>query len=205
MNIVCLDLEGVLIPEVWVEFAKATGVSELSATTRDIADYDVLMQQRIGILRQHQLTIDRIQSVIAELSPLPGANEFLNELREYAQVIILSDTFYEFAQPFMRQLGFPTLLCHRLTVDHHNMITGYQFRQEDPKRKAVLALQSLNYRIAAAGDSYNDITMLEQADIGVLFNAPSYIKEKYPHLKSVTDYDVLNSVLKDGLLSQQHR
>jgi phosphoserine/homoserine phosphotransferase len=195
VDIVCLDLEGVLIPEVWVEFATATGISELSATTRDIADYDVLMRQRIEILQQHMLTIDRIQSVISGLSPLPGAIEFLNELREHAQVIILSDTFYEFAQPFMRQLGFPTLLCHRLIVDQRNMITGYRLRQEDPKRKAVLALQSLNYRIAAAGDSYNDITMLEQADVGVLFNAPSYIADEYPHMTSVVGYDVLKHEL----------
>jgi len=196
VDIVCLDLEGVLIPEVWVEFANATGISELSATTRDIADYDVLMRQRIGLLQKHKLTIACIQSVISGLSPLPGAIEFLNELREQSQVIILSDTFYEFSQPLMRQLGFPTLLCHRLVVDQGNMVTDYQLRQEDPKKKAVLALQSLNYRIAAAGDSYNDITMLEQADVGVLFNAPSYIADEYPHLTSVVGYETL----KDELL-----
>jgi len=195
MEIVCLDLEGVLIPEVWVEFAKVTGIEELTATTRDIADYDVLMQQRIAILKQHSLNVDDIQAVIATLSPLEGAMEFLGWLREHFQVVILSDTFYEFAQPFMRQLGFPTLLCHRLIVDQQGMINGYQLRQEDPKRQATLALQSLNYRVLAAGDSYNDLTMLHQADAGILFNAPTYIADEYPHLPAIYGYDNLQREL----------
>ncbi|MFT6221379.1 MAG: phosphoserine/homoserine phosphotransferase [Candidatus Endobugula sp.] len=195
MEIVCLDLEGVLIPEIWVEFAKVTGIEELTATTRDIADYDVLMQQRIAILKQHRLNVDDIHAVIASLSPLEGAMEFLGWLREYFQVVILSDTFYEFAQPFMRQLGFPTLLCHRLIVDQQDMINGYQLRQEDPKRQAILALQSLNYRVLAAGDSYNDLTMLHQADAGILFNAPTYITDEYPHLPAIYGYDNLQREL----------
>jgi phosphoserine/homoserine phosphotransferase len=195
VEIVCLDLEGVLIPEVWVEFAKATGIEELAATTRDIADYDILMQQRIAILKQHCLSVDDIQTVIATLSPLEGAIEFLAWLREYFQVVILSDTFYEFAQPFMRQLGFPTLLCHRLVIDQQGMINGYQLRQEDPKRQAIRALQSLNYRTLAVGDSYNDLTMLHQADVGILFNAPTYIADEYPHLPALYGYDNLQSAL----------
>jgi len=195
MEIVCLDLEGVLVPEVWVEFAKVTGIEELTATTRDIADYDILMQQRMSILKQHNLNIEDIQAVIATLSPLPGAIAFLDWLREHFQVMILSDTFYEFAQPLMRQLGFPTLLCHRLIIDEENSVSGYQLRQEDPKRQATLALQSLNYKILAAGDSYNDITMLHQADAGILFNAPTYIADEYPHLPAVYGYENLQRAL----------
>lgn len=191
MDIVCLDLEGVLIPEIWIEFAKVTGIDELRATTRDIADYDVLMQQRIDILRQHQLTVDRIQTVIASLTPLAGAVQFLDQLRARAQVVILSDTFYEFAQPLMRQLGSPTLLCHRLIVDQDKMITGYRLRQVDPKRQSVIALQSLNYTVRAAGDSYNDVTMLEQAERGVLFNSPDSIAAQYPKFMRAMSYDQL--------------
>jgi phosphoserine / homoserine phosphotransferase len=204
MKIVCLDLEGVLVPEVWVEFAKVTGIDELMATTRDIADYDVLMQQRISILNQHHLSVDDIQAVIATLSPLPGAIDFLAWLREHFQVVILSDTFYEFAQPLMRQLSFPTLLCHRLTIDAQNRVSGYQLRQEDPKKHAILALQSLNYKVLAVGDSYNDITMLHQADMGILFNSPTYIADEYPHLPAVYGYGNLQSALvnaSDGEVS----
>ncbi|MGS2716566.1 bifunctional phosphoserine phosphatase/homoserine phosphotransferase ThrH [Eionea flava] len=191
MDIVCLDLEGVLVPEIWVEFAKVTGIDELRATTRDISDYDVLMQQRIEILRQHKLTVDRIQTVIASLTPLDGAVQFLEQLRARAQVVILSDTFYEFAQPLMLQLGSPTLLCHRLAIDKNSMITGYHLRQTDPKRKSVIALQSLNYTVRAAGDSYNDITMLEQADRGVLFHSPDSIAAEYPQFMRAMSYDQL--------------
>lgn len=198
MDIVCLDLEGVLVPEIWVEFAKVTNIPELQATTRDIEDYDVLMQQRIRILDQHALTVDRIQAVIASLKPLPGAAAFLDVLRQQAQVVILSDTFYEFAQPLMAQLGFPTLLCHRLLIDKNNRITGYALRQQDPKRKAVQALQSLNYTVRAAGDSYNDITMLQQAQRGVLFNAPDSIYAQYPYFSRAANYDELLQALFEG-------
>lgn len=153
MEIACLDLEGVLVPEIWIEFAKVTGIESLKATTRDIPDYDVLMKQRLRILEENNLGLKEIQDVIATLKPLEGAVEFVDWLRERFQVIILSDTFYEFSQPLMRQLGFPTLLCHRLNVDERGMVVGYTLRQRDPKRQSVLALKTLYYRIIAAGDS----------------------------------------------------
>ncbi len=157
MEIACLDLEGVLIPEIWIAFAEETGINALKATTRDIPDYDVLMQQRLRILDEHGLGLNEIQAVIARLKPLDGTIEFVDWLRERFQVIILSDTFYEFSQPLMRQLGFPTLLCHQLEVDEKTgRVTDYKLRQANPKRQAVLSLKSLYYRIIAAGDSYND-------------------------------------------------
>lgn len=171
MEIACLDLEGVLVPEIWIEFAKVTGIEELKATTRDIPDYDVLMKQRLRILEQHGLGLKEIQDVIATLKPLEGAVEFVDWLRERFQVIILSDTFYEFSQPLMRQLGFPTLLCHRLNVDESGKVVGYTLRQKDPKRQSVLALKTLYYRVIAAGDSYNDTTMLGEADRSILLMA----------------------------------
>jgi len=152
MELACLDLEGVLVPEIWIAFAEKTGIDELKATTRDIPDYDVLMRQRLRILDEHNLKLPDIQAVIAELEPLPGAVEFINWLRERFQVIILSDTFYEFSQPLMRQLGFPTLLCHKLEVDEEGRVVDYKLRQRDPKRQSVRALQLLNYRVIAAGD-----------------------------------------------------
>ena len=156
MDIVCLDLEGVLIPEIWIAFAEETGIEALRATTRDIADYDELMTMRLETLRTHQLGINEIQTVISGLSPLPGAAEFLDDLRIAYQVVILSDTFYDFARPLMAQLAWPTLMCHRLEINAEGIITGYQLRQEDPKRRAVEAFRSLNFTIFAAGDSYND-------------------------------------------------
>lgn len=191
MEIACLDLEGVLVPEIWIEFAKVTGIEELKATTRDIPDYDVLMKQRIRILEQHNLGLKEIQDVIATLKPLEGAVEFVNWLRERFQVIILSDTFYEFSQPLMRQLGFPTLLCHRLNVDERGMVVGYTLRQRDPKRQSVLALQTLYYRIIAAGDSYNDTTMLGEADQGILFHAPQNVIDQFPQFPAVHTYEDL--------------
>src|SRR5690606_1600580 len=155
VEIACLDLEGVLVPEIWIEFAQVTGIEALKATTRDIPDYDVLMRQRLRILKEHNLGLNEIQAVIAKLKPLEGAPEFVDWLRERFQVIILSDTFYEFSQPLMRQLGFPTLLCHRLNVDEQGKVVNYSLRQRDPKRQSVLALKTLYYRIIAAGDSYN--------------------------------------------------
>ena len=191
MEIACLDLEGVLVPEIWIEFAKVTGIESLKATTRDIPDYDVLMKQRIRILEENNLGLKEIQDVIATLKPLDGAVEFVDWLRERFQVIILSDTFYEFSQPLMRQLGFPTLLCHRLNVDERGMVVGYTLRQRDPKRQSVLALKTLYYRIIAAGDSYNDTTMLGEADQGILFHAPQNVIEQFPQFPAVHTYEDL--------------
>ncbi|MEC9255773.1 MAG: bifunctional phosphoserine phosphatase/homoserine phosphotransferase ThrH, partial [Pseudomonadota bacterium] len=168
MEIACLDLEGVLVPEIWIEFANKTGIEELKATTRDIPDYDVLMKQRLALLDQHGFKLQDIQEVIATLKPLDGAREFVDWLRERFQVIILSDTFYEFSQPLMRQLGFPTLFCHRLVADEEGRVVDYKLRQADPKRQSIRALQTIYYRTIAAGDSYNDTTMLAEADAGIL-------------------------------------
>ncbi|MBP8771449.1 MAG: bifunctional phosphoserine phosphatase/homoserine phosphotransferase ThrH [Thiopseudomonas sp.] len=191
MEIACLDLEGVLVPEIWIAFAEKTGIESLRATTRDIPDYDVLMKQRLRILDEHGLTLNDIQEVIATLKPLDGAVEFVNWLRERFQVIILSDTFYEFSQPLMRQLGFPTLLCHKLVTDENGRVVDYQLRQKDPKRQSVLALKTLYYRIIAAGDSYNDTTMLGEADAGILFHAPDNVIEQFPQFPAVHTFDDL--------------
>ena len=191
MELACLDLEGVLIPEIWIAFAEKTGIDALKATTRDIPDYDVLMKQRLALLDQHGLGLNEIQEVIATLEPLPGAIEFTNWLRERFQLIILSDTFYEFAQPLMRQLGFPTLLCHKLEVDDKGRVTDYKLRQANPKRQAVVALKSLYYRIIAAGDSYNDTTMLGEADAGILFHAPDNVIAEFPQFPAVHSYEDL--------------
>lgn len=193
MELACLDLEGVLIPEIWIAFAEKTGIEELRATTRDIPDYDVLMKQRLGLLDQHGLTIDDIQQVIATLEPLPGAADFLNWLRERFQVIILSDTFYEFSQPLMRQLAWPTLLCHRLITDEQGRVVDYKLRQTDPKRASVKALHSLNYRVIAAGDSYNDTTMLSEAEVGILFHAPQSVIDEFPQFPSVQTFEELRA------------
>jgi len=191
VELACLDLEGVLIPEIWIAFAEKTGIDELKATTRDIPDYDVLMRQRLAILRQHKLGLPEIQAVVATLSPLPGAPEFVDWLRERFQVVILSDTFYEFAQPLMRQLGFPTLLCHKLEVSATGEIVDYRIRQVDPKRCSIQAFHSLNYRCIAAGDSYNDTNMLSEAEAGILFNAPTNVIAEFPQFPSVTGYEAL--------------
>ena len=164
MEIVCLDLEGGLVPEIWINFAKKTGIKELEATTRDIPDYDVLMTQRLNILKQHGLGLNDIQDVIADMGPFEGAREFVEWVRTHFQLIILSDTFYEFAHPLMKQLGWPTIFCHKLETDENGMITAYKLRQPDQKRQAVKALHGLNFRVIAAGDSYNDTTMLGEAD-----------------------------------------
>ena len=191
MELACLDLEGVLIPEIWIAFANHTGIDELKATTRDIPDYDVLMRQRLGLLDEYNLKMDDIQEVIAGLEPLPGAMHFIEWLRERFQVIILSDTFYEFSQPLMRQLGWPTLFCHRLVTDDSGRVVDYKLRQKDPKRASVQALHSLNYRVIAAGDSYNDISMLHQADTGILFKAPQSVIDKFPRLPVAHNYQQL--------------
>ncbi len=191
MELACLDLEGVLIPEIWIEFAHRTGIEALRATTRDIPDYDVLMRQRLRLLQEHGLGLADIQQVIAGMAPLEGAADFLDWLRERFQVIILSDTFYEFAQPLMRQLGFPALLCHRLVVDDAGRVVDYALRQRDPKRQSIIALHSLYYRIIAAGDSYNDTTMLREADAGILFKAPQRVIDEFPQFPAVHSYDEL--------------
>lgn len=193
MELACLDLEGVLIPEIWVEFAERTGITELRATTRDIPDYDVLMRLRLRLLDQHRLRLPDIEAVIATMRPLDGAPEFLDWLRERFQVLILSDTYYEFSAPLMRQLGWPTLFCHRLEVASDGRVTDYVLRQKDPKRQAVRALRSLNYRVIAAGDSYNDTTMLAEADAGVLFNAPASVIAEFPQFPAVRGYDALRA------------
>ena len=191
MELACLDLEGVLIPEIWIEFAHRTGIEALRATTRDIPDYDVLMRQRLRLLQEHGLGLADIQQVIAGMAPLEGAADFLDWLRERFQVIILSDTFYEFAQPLMRQLGFPALLWHRLVVDDAGRVVDYALRQRDPKRQSIIALHSLYYRIIAAGDSYNDTTMLREADAGILFKAPQRVIDEFPQFPAVHSYDEL--------------
>ena len=191
MEIACLDLEGVLVPEIWIEFANKTGIEELKATTRDIPDYDVLMKQRLRILDENNLKIQDIQEVIATLAPLEGASEFVDWLRERFQVIILSDTFYEFSQPLMRQLGFPTLFCHRLITDDEGRVVDYKLRQADPKRQSIRALQTIYYRTIAAGDSYNDTTMLAEADAGILFHAPQNVIEEFPQFPAVHTYEDL--------------
>jgi phosphoserine/homoserine phosphotransferase len=191
VEIACLDLEGVLIPEIWIAFAEKTGIEALKATTRDIPDYDVLMKQRLRILDQHGLGLNEIQEVISTLEPLPGAREFTDWLRERFQVIILSDTFYEFSQPLMRQLGFPTLLCHKLDVDASGKVQDYCLRQANPKRQAVVALKSIYYRVIAAGDSYNDTTMLAEADAGILFHAPDNVIREFPQFPAVHSYEDL--------------
>ena len=191
MQIICLDLDGVLIPEIWIEFARETGIEGLMATTRDIPDYDALMKQRLDYLERNNLRLHDIQSVISGMEPLPGAKHFLDTLRARYQVMILSDTFYEFAFPFMRQLAWPTLLCHRLTVDDQGRVIGYVLRQNDPKRNVVRALKQLNFHVSAAGDSYNDTTMLEEADAGFLFCAPENVIEEFTQFLSTTSYDQL--------------
>jgi phosphoserine/homoserine phosphotransferase len=196
MELACLDLEGVLIPEIWIEFAERTGITELRATTRDVPDYDVLMKQRLRLLDQHGLRLPDIQAVIETMSPLEGAGEFLDWLRERFQVLILSDTYYEFAAPLMRQLGNPTLLCHRLETDADGRVTNYVLRQKDPKRHAVKALQSLNFRVIAAGDSYNDTTMLAEADAGILFNAPARVVAEFPQFPAIEGYEALRDAFR---------
>jgi phosphoserine / homoserine phosphotransferase len=191
MEMICLDLEGVLVPEIWINVATLTGIEELKATTRDIPDYDELMQQRLRILKKHKLKLKDIQSVIANMSPFPGAAEFLNWLRENFQVAILSDTFYDFALPLMRQLGYPLLLCHRLKIDDNGMIEDYLLRQKDGKREAVKAFHRLKYSVFAAGDSYNDTAMLSEADAGILFCPPDNVIREFPQFPVTTDYTEL--------------
>lgn len=193
-TIVTLDLEGVLVPEIWIAIADATGIKELRRTTRDEPDYDVLMRGRLKVLTAHGLTMSAIQDVIATLSPLVGAREFLDELRSVTQVVILSDTFEQFGRPLMRHLGMPTLVCHRLVVEDDRII-DYELRLDDQKRKAVEAFRALNYRVIAAGDSYNDTAMLGAADHGFFFNAPDNVKREFPQFPAFDTYgDLLTRI-----------
>ncbi len=197
MNVLCLDLEGVLIPEIWQAVADRTGIDELRKTTRDIPVYDDLMKLRLGVLAEHDLPLSTIQSVIDELDPLPGAPEFLGWARQRFQVAIISDTFYQFAMPLMAKLGWPTLLCHKLVVEN-DRIVDYRIRQPDPKRHSVRAFKSLNYRVFAAGDSYNDVSMLEEADAGFFFCAPDNVRAEYPQYPHATDYESLMALLEEA-------
>jgi len=196
--LVTLDMEGVLTPEIWIAVAEKTGIAELRRTTRDEPDYDKLMQSRLAILDQHGLKLSEIQKVIGTLELLPGARAFMDTLRSQVQVLILSDTFEQFAAPFMRQLGMPTLLCHTLIVEN-DKIVNYKLRLPDQKREAVAAFKKLNYRVIAAGDSFNDTSMLKEADAGFLFHAPDNIKAQFPEFKAVDDYDDLLALINKAM------
>ncbi len=193
-------MEGVLTPEIWIAVAEKTGIAELRRTTRDEPDYDRLMRGRLEILDRHGLTLSQIQAVIGTLEPLPGARAFLDELREFSQLLILSDTFEQFAAPFMRQLGMPTLLCHRLVVED-DRIVDYRLRLQDQKRAAVVALKSLNYRVIAAGDSFNDTSMLLEADRGFLFHAPENVCRQFPQLPALDRYDALMLAIREAAIA----
>ncbi len=197
-SIVTLDMEGVLTPEIWIAVAEKTGIPELRRTTRDEPDYDKLMRYRIEILDRHGIRLSKIQEVIGTLTPLPGAVEFIQALRLRGQVIVLSDTFEQFAQPLIRQLGWPTVFCHRLIVEN-DRITGYRLRMTDQKRQSVRALQLLHYQVLAAGDSYNDTTMLKQADHGFLFHAPENIRREFPQFSAFDDYGLLLNAMDTAM------
>lgn len=199
MQVACLDLEGVLVPEIWINVAEATGIKELRLTTRDISDYDELMRYRLRILDENNLKLDDVTRVIAGISPLPGAKDFLDWLRDRFQVIILSDTFYQFARPLMNQLGRPTLFCHDLEIDAQGRISGYRLRMADQKRQAVAALQQLNFRCVATGDSYNDTSMLSQAENGILFNPPAKVVDEFPQFPVAHNYQELRVLFGEAL------
>ena len=200
MQIVCLDLEGVLVPEIWIEFAERTGIPELKRTTRDEPDYDKLMTYRLNILREHKLGLPDIQKVIAEMGPMQGARAFLDKLREDYQVVILSDTFYEFAHPLMRQLGWPTLFCHSLEADASGMLVAYHLRMPDQKREAVQRFKELKLKVVAAGDSYNDTAMLGEAHGGILFHPPANVIREFPQYPVVLNYDDLRTEIDKAFL-----
>jgi phosphoserine/homoserine phosphotransferase len=199
VHLLCLDLEGVLVPEIWIGVAERTGIAELRVTTRDEPDYDKLMRRRLAILEREGLGLPDVQQVIDALGPLPGAREFLDWARERLQVLILSDTFYEFAHPLMRQLGWPTLFCNRLVVAGGGRIADYRLRQPDQKREAVRALHGLRFRVIAAGDSYNDTGMLAEADAGILFRPPDNVIREFPQFPVTRDYDELRAAVEAAL------
>jgi phosphoserine/homoserine phosphotransferase len=195
MYVVCSDLEGVFVPEVWINVAEKTGIPELRLTSRDVPDYNVLMRSRIKILEEKGLRLKDIQEVIAQIRPLEGALEFIAWLKERTQLIVVSDTFIQFAEPLMKQLGRPTLFCHSLVIDEEDRIVDYQLRQKDPKRKTIEALQGLQYQVIGMGDSYNDISMLQQSEVGILFRPPDKVVKDYPELPVVQDYEELKKIL----------
>ena len=199
MNIVCLDMEGVLVPEIWIAFAEASGIPELKRTTRDEPDYDKLMNWRLGILREHGLGLREIQATIAGIDPLPGARAFLDELRSLTQVIILSDTFEQFAKPLMEKLGWPTIFCNTLEVAPSGEITGFQMRCEKSKLTTVKALQSIGYETIAAGDSFNDLAMIQASKAGFLFKSTEQIKKDYPELPAYEEFGDLLAAIKAAL------
>lgn len=199
MNIVCLDLEGVLVPEIWVAFAEETGIPELKKTTKDEPDYDKLMKWRLGILREHGLGLKEIQETIAKIDPMPGAKEFLDELRSMTQVIIISDTFTQFAAPLMKKLGWPTIFCNSLEVAENGEITGYRMRVENSKYSTVKALQSIGFETIASGDSHNDLGMIKASKAGFLFKSTEQIKKDNPELPAYETYDELMEAIKKAL------
>ncbi len=199
MHIVCSDLEGVFVPEIWINVAEKTGIKELRLTTRDISDYDVLMKRRLAILEENGLKIDDITAVIATMDPLEGAVEFLDWVRSHTQIIVVSDTFDQFAGPLMKKLGWPTLFCHTLSLEPDGFISGYVLRQKDSKRETVISLKNLNYKTMAVGDSYNDITMLKEADNGILFNPPDNVKNEYPDFPVSFSYESLKDIIENIL------
>ena len=199
MYIVCSDLEGVFVPEIWVNVSKHTGIDELKLTTRDISDYNVLMRRRLDILHQNKLTIDDIRHVISYIKPLPGATEFIYWLRRKTQLIVVSDTYEEFAGPLMEKLGLPTLFCNNLTIDDFGTITGYNLRQENGKMKVAEALQNLSYKVIAIGDSYNDIAMLRKAEVGILYRPPQNVINDHNDLPVVNSYDELRDLIEKYL------
>ena len=198
MQVVCLDLEGVLVPEIWIEFSRRTGIADFARTTRDEPDYGKLMDYRIALLAKHELALADIRRVIDEMGPLPGAREFLDDLRARYQVVILSDTFYEFADPLMRALGRPTLFCHRLDVDETGFVRGWRLRMPEQKRAAVEALQKLQFRVIAAGDSYNDTGMLAAADAGFFIHPPESITRQFPQFPVTRSYEELRAAIDEA-------
>ena len=199
MYIVCFDLEGVFTPEVWIAVSKATGIDELKLTTRDISDYDVLMKNRIAILKKNNITLKDIQEIISKMDVLPGAKEFLDYIRSVAQIVIVTDSFIDFVMPFMKKLGFPLCFCHNLEVNEEGIITGYKIRISEMKKKTVLALKKLNYEVIAAGDSYNDVAMLVEAKHGILFRPPKKVVDQFPELPVVNEYDELKDLISKYL------
>ena len=199
MNIVCLDMEGVLVPEIWIAFSKESGIEELKRTTRDEPDYDKLMRWRLGVLKEHGMKLSDVQAVIAKIDPLPGAKEFLDELRTLTQVIILSDTFSQFAQPLMKKLGWPTLFCNELVIDEDGTIADFKMRCEDSKLTTVKGLQAIGYDTIAAGDSFNDLGMILASKAGFLFRSTEAIKAQYPQLPAFEEFDEFLAAIKAAL------
>jgi phosphoserine/homoserine phosphotransferase len=201
MNIICSDLEGVFVPEIWINVARKTGIEDLKLTTRDIPDYDVLMKRRLSILDDKGLKLKDITDVIATIDPLPGAREFMDWMRSVTQLIVVSDTFLQFAGPLMKKLGMPTLFCHELLIDDAGRVAGYQLRQPDAKRKTVMGLKNMNYKVIAFGDSYNDVNMLKEADRGFLFCPPQNVIDEFPQFPVTTDYEQLKAHIENAMAS----